>query len=237
VLLDRGRSPLLALDDFNAAILLSPDLIDPRLNAARAIRLKKSPGWTLQVELLLKAVLQLDPSHQEAHFLIGSLYLDTAVFRRTDAAKHFEQADPHTWASFELGGLYLDPSFATPDLYKALDYFRKSVRLGNAVDIRAQSLVRLLLRLVSQQITSRDGVQTETAQLVNAPALRTYDLLAMLREAEQIIRRMKKGTNREAELARLTVLEDRARDLALSLGGHPNPAIEGQLKTGHRGTA
>jgi len=213
VLLDRGRSPLLALDDFNAAILLSPDLIDARLNAARAIRMKKNLDWTLQVETLLQAVLSLDPKHRETHFLLGSLYLDEAVDRLHDAAEHFEQADPHSWASFELGGLCLNPDFGVPDPQAALKHFRKSVRLGDAVDIRALRLVRLLLRLVDEQLKAHEASRTETANKTDATEPSPFGLREMLHEAERVTLRIKKRTPRPEDLAKVAVLENRAREI------------------------
>lgn len=227
VLLDFGVSPSNALEDFNAAILLSPDLIDPRLNAAKVVVIRKKEGWTVRAESLLKSSLQLDPDHREAHFLLGSLYLDQAVFRLRDAGEHFKQADPHSWASFKLGELYLIPSFGVPDPKEALKQFRKSVRLGDAVDIRAQKLVRHLLSLVGPMLTAKDVANGQSAKQPEPPAFTSWELLEMSREAERIAKRIQKRLGGPERCPKAAVLERRAHDFIAVLEGQTRPPDSG----------
>ena len=223
VLLDFGVSPSNALDDFNAAILLSPDLIDPRLNAAKAVVIRKKEGWTVRAESLLKSALQLDPNHREVHFLLGSLYLDQAVFRLSDAAENLKLADPHSWASFKLGELYLTPSFGVPDPKEALKQFRKSVRLGDAVDIRAQKLVRHILSLVGPLLAAKDVAPAQSAKLPEPPAFASWELLEMSREAERIAKRIQKRLGGPEKCPKAAALEKRAHHFVLALEGHTRP--------------
>jgi tetratricopeptide (TPR) repeat protein len=195
-----------ALEDFNAASLLNPEFVDPQLSAARTLRAQKFTDWTLRVRSHLDAVLDLDDTNREAHFLLGSLLSDISVFRLEEAAIHYEKADPHSWAAYELGNLYLDAAFAGADPLKALQWLRKSVRLADAVDRRALGLAELILNFVEHsEETAKHGL----------------DCYRMANEALVLLRKVQLKSGKSGQREKAQKLQKRFEELLTKIQPPP----------------
>ena len=190
------NEPRLALDDFRSAMVLDPEFIDPGVNAAIALRdlyRHQKFGrrtWRLEAEVLLNGVLRQDARNREAHYQMGQLLIDPSVFRLEEAADHFAKADPHSWAAFELGNLYLSPSYEKADRLEALKWLRKSERLADEPNQRALTLATQLLRQVQYQLAQRATAKQAGSADLSKPG---YDACLLAQDAFRFAGKVAKG--------------------------------------------
>jgi tetratricopeptide (TPR) repeat protein len=229
-----------AMEDFRVAMVRDPEFLEPMLNAAKALRRQKQGDWVSQVQAYLENALKLDGDNKEAHFLLGSLFSDPRVFRLEQAANHFEAADPHSWAAYGLGDLFANPSFVGANRNKALENYRKSVRLADVTDQRTVTLTKLLLSL-AERIMARQVTRTgDGPRIEGDPSKPTFDALQMAEEALQLSRNIirasrgahgdARGRDLEAQALKLIEQIKIARSKANGAGSGDRPEIGTELK-------
>jgi tetratricopeptide (TPR) repeat protein len=120
--------------------------ISAKLNLASVYLRRKrriSPQWVEEARLLLKDVVQIDPKHCKARYLLGRLYADPAVGNLEEAKKQFEGAGDDPLSLFERGRLAMQHENDVP---RGLALVRRSLQRRPHLDHRHFLVISFLMK-------------------------------------------------------------------------------------------
>jgi tetratricopeptide (TPR) repeat protein len=197
------------------ALTMSPDFAESYITLAElSMRRRKPQDWSKQVEDLLKRALEINPSNQRAHYLLGKLYADPAVADYPKAKEHLVKAELVPW-SYAILARILDEE---GDVAEAVRKMRRSIALSPKPDHRFELFVRYALRvLADQKPPNRDLLQEAkdvASKLTEAGKEMGDKLLQNIRDFEQ--RSAARDRSRPKALAAPVSVPDAARETEMA---------------------
>lgn len=134
------------------AIAFEPELIDAQIHLAQIFLEKGGDALQLAEERLAEA-LEISPSNQKVHYLLGKLYSDRRRGQYEKAKEHFGKADRFAQSHARLAEI-LSEQDRNP--LAAIEAMRRAISMNPQPDYRFSKLIGYVLRLSSKGEATAD---------------------------------------------------------------------------------